>query len=125
MAGRWDLKKGLTLPISGKPRQTIEPTPPPQKIALIASDYPGMRPTMEVEEGESVEAGQILFSDKKTDGLRYTAPTSGRVARILRGEKRSFLGVELDVEQRPGREFFRPSQGLETASSDDLRNLLV
>jgi Na+-transporting NADH:ubiquinone oxidoreductase subunit A len=125
MAGRWDLKKGLTLPISGMPRQAIEPTPLPKKIALIASDYPGMRPTMEVEEGESVEAGQALFSDKKTDGLLYTAPASGRVARILRGEKRSFLGVELEVEQRPGREFFRPSQGLEAAGPDDLRHLLV
>ena len=33
---------------------------------------------MAVQEGERVKLGQLLFTDKKTEGVRYTAPCRGR-----------------------------------------------
>jgi Na+-transporting NADH:ubiquinone oxidoreductase subunit A len=56
-----------------------------------------MKPTMEVKEGDVVAKGQILFSDKKTPGVVYTAPAAGTVAEINRGAKRALRGVVIDI----------------------------
>ena len=77
-----NIKKGLDLPISGAPRQAIEEGNAARSVAVLGPDYPGMKPTMEVKEGDVVAKGQILFSDKKTPGVIYTAPAAGTVAEI-------------------------------------------
>ena len=45
-------KRGLDLPISGTPRQAIDNGPVVSKVALVGYDYPGLKPTMEVREGD-------------------------------------------------------------------------
>ena len=52
---------------------------------------------MEVKEGDVVAKGQILFSDKKTPGVIYTAPAAGTVAEINRWAKRALRGVVIDI----------------------------
>ena len=92
-----NIKKGLDLPISGAPRQAIEEGNAARSAAVLGPDYPGMKPTMEVKEGDVVAKGQILFSDKKTPGVVYTAPAAGTVAEINRGAKRALRGVIIDI----------------------------
>ena len=92
-----NIKKGLDLPISGAPRQAIEEGNAARSVAVLGPDYPGMKPTMEVKEGDVVAKGQILFSDKKTPGVIYTAPAAGTVAEINRGAKRALRGVVIDI----------------------------
>ena len=67
-------------------------------MALVGYGYPGLKPTMEVRKGDQVQAGQLVFTDKKTDGIRYTAPGSDRMTTINRGAKRVIesLVIELD-----------------------------
>ncbi len=91
------IKKGLNLPIKGAAPQTPIVSRPTRKIAVLGSDYVGMKPTMAVQEGDEVVAGSLLFTDKKTDGVRYTSPVDGRVSEIRRGAKRALLGVIIDV----------------------------
>ena len=93
-------KRGLDLPISGSPKQTIEDGPTIRQVALVGYDYPGMKPTMEVREGDQVKAGQLIFTDKKTPGVKFTAPASGKVVAVNRGDKRVFesLVVEVDAD---------------------------
>ena len=57
-----NIKKGLDLPISGAPDQTISEGKPVRHVALIGFDYNGMKPTMEVKEGDRVKRGSLLFS---------------------------------------------------------------
>jgi Na+-transporting NADH:ubiquinone oxidoreductase subunit A len=92
------IKKGLDLPISGEPSQTIEDGPPIRRVGLVAEDYVGMRPTLAVREGDRVKAGELLFVDKKNADVRYTSPGSGTVAAIHRGEKRAFLSLVIELE---------------------------
>jgi Na+-transporting NADH:ubiquinone oxidoreductase subunit A len=94
------IKKGLDLPIAGKPAQNIDAGAAVQRVALLAHDYPGMKPTMLVAEGDRVKLGQPLFSDKKNPRVLYTAPGSGVVTAINRGERRAFISlvVALDGE---------------------------
>lgn len=90
-------KRGLDLPISGSPKQTIEDGPDIRQVALVAYDYPGLKPTMEVAEGDRVKAGQLVFTDKKTPGVRYTAPASGTIAAINRGDRRVFESLVVAI----------------------------
>ena len=97
--------KGLDLPIAGEPEHRIDAASPAHRVALLAADYPGMRPTMQVRVGDEVRRGQLLFEDKKTSGVRYTSPASGRVTAIHRGERRAFqsLVIQLDASELSGR----------------------
>jgi Na+-transporting NADH:ubiquinone oxidoreductase subunit A len=92
------IKKGLTLPINGAPRQTIENGPQVGRVALIGQDYVGMKPTMLVAEGDTVKLGQPLFEDKKNPGVIFTSPGSGVVEAINRGAKRALQSVVIRLE---------------------------
>lgn len=92
------LKKGLNVPIGGEPVQEVLAGPPVTRVAVMGDDYPGMKPRMLVQEGDQVRAGQTLFEDKKTPGVRFTSPAAGRVATIRRGAKRRFESIEVVVD---------------------------
>ncbi len=92
------IRRGLDLPISGAPEQTITDGPKVRAVAVIGFDYPGMKPTMAVKVGDKVKLGQLLFTDKKTEGVKYTAPAGGTVSAINRGERRVLQSVVIDVE---------------------------
>ncbi|AVI63706.1 Na(+)-translocating NADH-quinone reductase subunit A [Halomonas sp. GFAJ-1] len=94
-----EVKKGLDLPITGAPEQRIEDARRVRHVAILGTDYVGMKPTMEVQEGDKVKLGQLLFTDKKIDGVRFTAPASGEVIAINRGEKRRLLSVVIKVDE--------------------------
>nr|A6VW08.1 RecName: Full=Na(+)-translocating NADH-quinone reductase subunit A; Short=Na(+)-NQR subunit A; Short=Na(+)-translocating NQR subunit A; AltName: Full=NQR complex subunit A; AltName: Full=NQR-1 subunit A [Marinomonas sp. MWYL1] len=94
----YKITKGLDLPISGAPNQVIETAAAAKTVAVIGPDFHGMKPTMLVKEGDKVKKGQIIFTDKKTEGVNYTAPASGTVIEINRGERRVFQSLVIRVE---------------------------
>ena len=96
--------RGLQVPLAGHPEQVIDRRPSVSRVALVADDYLGMRPTLHVAVGDSVRRGGLLFEDKKMPGVRYTSPAAGTVAAINRGDRRAFqsLVVDLDSEERRG-----------------------
>lgn len=95
------ITKGLDLPIEGAPTQAISAGPPIRQVALVGDDYVEMKPTMAVAEGDRVRLGQVVFSDKKTPGVQFTAPAAGVVTAVNRGAKRKFesLVIEVDGEE--------------------------
>lgn len=119
------IKKGLDVPMSGEPQQQIGESSPVQQVALVGADYIGMKPTMLVNEGDSVALGQPVFSDKKREGVVFTAPGAGRVVAVNRGEKRRFLSlvIELDGDKE---ETFDDFEGrLDSVTSEQARELLL
>ena len=120
------IKRGLDLPITGSPEQRIEDARPARSVALVGFDYHGMKPTMEVQVGDRVQAGQILFSDKKTPGVIFTAPVAGVVSAINRGEKRVLQSVVIDVEGSESIDFGSHSPAaLETLDGQLVRDTLI
>ncbi|MCK7552209.1 Na(+)-translocating NADH-quinone reductase subunit A [Marinobacter goseongensis] len=103
------IKKGLDLPISGAPEQTITDGKAVRHVALIGFDYNGMKPTMAVKEGDRVKRGTLLFTDKKTEGVRYTSPAAGVVKEINRGERRVFQSVVVEIDGDDAETFARYS----------------
>lgn len=103
------IKKGLDLPISGSPAQEIDQAAAVTEVAVVGTDFPGLKPTMEVAEGDTVVKGQLLFTDKKNPGVRYTAPASGKVAAVNRGKKRVFQSLVIEVSDGEETEFSMPN----------------
>lgn len=101
------IKKGLNLPIAGLPEQQVTDGPVIQHVALRGEEYVGMRPSMLVKEGDRVIKGQALFEDKKIPGVLFTAPASGEVVAIHRGERRILQSVVIRVEGDEQRTFAR------------------
>ncbi|ADZ91822.1 Na(+)-translocating NADH-quinone reductase subunit A [Marinomonas mediterranea] len=101
----YKITNGLNLPISGAPNQKIDNAPAAKSVAVIGPDYHGMKPTMLIKEGDKVKKGQVIFTDKKTEGVKYTAPASGVVSTINRGERRMLQSVVIDVEGDDSVEF--------------------
>lgn len=91
------IKKGLTIPITGEPKQVIENGNKVKSVAVLGMDYVGMKPTMLVNKGDTVKLGQILFEDKKNPGVVFTAPGAGIVKGIHRGEKRVLQSVVIEL----------------------------
>ena len=91
-------KRGLDLPLKGKPRQSIQNAAPARQVALLGDDYPDLKPTMAVKSGDPVRKGQLLFTDKKNPQVHYTSPAAGIVTAIERGHKRRLLSVIIDVK---------------------------
>ncbi|MDH2997425.1 NADH:ubiquinone reductase (Na(+)-transporting) subunit A [Pasteurellaceae bacterium LFhippo2] len=91
------IKQGLDLPIAGKPEQVIHNGNTVSEVAVLGEEYVGMRPSMKVREGDVVKKGQVLFEDKKNPGVVFTAPASGTVVAINRGEKRVLQSVVIQV----------------------------
>ena len=101
--------KGLDIPLAGRPRHDICEGAPVGRVAVLGPDYVGMRPTMAVAEGDEVRLGQVLFEDKKTPGVLYTAPGAGRVAAINRGAKRALMSVVIELSGDAEETFARPA----------------
>lgn len=119
------IKRGLDLPITGAPAQRIEAARPVRSVALVGFDYHGMKPTMQVQVGDRVRLGQVLFSDKKTPGVNYTAPAAGIVSAIHRGEQRVLQSVVIDVDGDEQLTFARyPAERLEALEEGQVRDNL-
>ena len=81
---------------------------------------------MAVQVGDIVKKGQLLFTDKKCEGVRYTAPAGGRVAAINRGAKRAFQSIVIEVDGDEAETF--PQHTPESAralSADDIKEQLI
>jgi len=99
------IKRGLDVPISGLPEQVIKDGPRIRSVAVLGGDYVGMKPTMSIVVGDKVKKGQLLFTDKKNPGVRYTAPAGGTISAINRGHMRVLISVVIDVEGEESVEF--------------------
>jgi Na+-transporting NADH:ubiquinone oxidoreductase subunit A len=100
------IKKGLDLPLVGEPEQTIDHDGGVvRSVALLGLDYVGLKPSMQVSEGDRVKLGDVIFSDKKYPQIRFTSPGCGIVKAIHRGEKRVLQSVVIELEGDESIEF--------------------
>ncbi len=90
------LKKGFDINLSGKATLRLTQTEQPETFAIKPTDFYGIyMPKVVVNEGDIVKAGSPLFHDKKNENIIFTAPVSGEVVEIKRGERRKLLEVKI------------------------------
>ncbi|MBN0987133.1 Na(+)-translocating NADH-quinone reductase subunit A [Amphritea pacifica] len=120
------IKQGLDLPITGAPEQTVSAAVEVKSVAVIGFDYPGMKPTMRVKVGDRVKLGQVIFSDKKTEGVDFTAPAAGVIKEINRGDRRVLQSVVVEVDGNEAEQFskYEVSQ-LSSLTAEQVQDNLV
>jgi len=120
------ISKGLDLPITGAPEQTISDGQAVKTVAVLGPDYVGMKPSMSVKVGDQVKLGQQLFTDKKTAGVKYTAPGCGEVVAVNRGQRRVLQSVVIKLNGTDAESFDSYSEAeLEGLDRDKVVNNLV
>ena len=121
----FDIDKGLDIPLGGRPEHTVTSSRPVHFVALVGDDYPGMKPTMLVAPGDKVRCGQPVFTDKKNQGVIFTAPGSGEIAAVNRGPKRKFESLIIELNDEPPVSFCPEGSDAADFSQNQLRKLLV
>ena len=120
------IKKGLDIPIKGEATHTIIPGKRVKTVAILGDDYIGMKPTMLVNEGDSVVCGQLLFTDKKNEGIKFTAPGAGTIRAINRGEKRRFESLIIELAGDTSHRFLTDEQcASSTLTAQQIRETLI
>ena len=90
------LKKGFDINLLGKASLKLEQNVQSDTFAIKPTDFHGIYlPKVVVSEGDLVKAGSPLFHDKRNENFMFTAPVSGEVVEIKRGEKRKLLEVKI------------------------------
>ncbi len=84
------LSKGFTINLLGEATD-VDHQRSVQRFAISPKDFIEMSPIpkVEVEVGQEVKAGDVIFFDKKRPEIKYVSPVSGEVIEINRAEKRS------------------------------------
>jgi len=102
------IRKGHDLALAGVPEKRLENLSRPLEVDLFPSDFRGLKPRMLVREGDRVEAGSPVFFDKRFPDVMFTAPASGMITSVIRGERRVLERITIDVDHRERfREFTR------------------
>ena len=94
------LKKGLDINLKGQAEKTVEKTVSPTFISIKPSDFPCVKPHLEVRQGDKVKAGDVLFTDKFRPEIRFCSPVSGEVAEIRRAERRRITDVIVKADSQ-------------------------
>ena len=81
------IRKGLDIKLLGEASKTVVEKAT-NYFALKPTDFRGVIPKLDVQEGDRVKAGSVLFHDKNNERLLFTSPVSGSVVQIKRGPKR-------------------------------------
>ena len=90
------IKKGLDIPLDGRPELTGQEVPSPRLLAFYPADFQFERARAPVEEGQKVRRGDILFYDRKNELLKFRSPVAGRVQSIAIGARRTIERIVIE-----------------------------
>ena len=119
------IHKGLDIPLEGEPEQKIYLGPRVSSVAVLGPDYNGMKPSMVVQVNDRIKKGQQLFTCKKRGGVSYTAPGSGVVKAIHRGEKRVFEALVIELDDVEEAVSFPPILDFSAIASGEVERTLL
>lgn len=116
------LSKGFKPRLVGMPDTSLITLPYPSSIGLSAMDIPYIRPKLLVKENDPVKTGMPLFLDKRDPSIQYVSPATGKVKKILFGERRRLMEIIISPDRADDFILFEPlsRSGLAGLSPQDL-----
>ncbi|MFJ1429982.1 Na(+)-translocating NADH-quinone reductase subunit A [Capnocytophaga canimorsus] len=95
------IRKGLDIHLEGEAEKITRQLPLAKMYGLKPSDFHSVVPKLIAKEGTEVKAGEAVFHDKKDERVLFPSPVSGKIAEIVRGERRKVLEIKIlpDTEQ--------------------------
>ncbi|MEA4948035.1 MAG: Na(+)-translocating NADH-quinone reductase subunit A [Petrimonas sp.] len=124
MANRIKIKKGLQIPLLGKPEETFRGEITSEYVQVCPEDFQGITPKLKVKVGDTVKAGQALFFSKMYPDMMFASPASGTVTAIDRGEKRRILNVTVKADRENVYEDYGKKE-IATLSAEEIKKALL
>lgn len=116
-----NIKKGLDIPILGKPEGDIrlfsssgQVHTPIKQIALNLSEFEDLRFTLLAKVGDKVRIGDPIAEDRLCPGRLFVSPASGTLTDIRRGLKRALHDIVIDIDPSETYKQFGPLDPLHT-----------
>lgn len=107
----FQIKQGRDIKLKGAAPKEIVTLSLPRQVAVVPSDFKGIKASLCVKVNDAVKVGTPLFEDKHCPEIRIVSPVSGRVVAIDRGDKRFLQDILLESDGRqeavPQRRFSR------------------
>lgn len=118
--------RGHDILLEGEAKATVTMGDHVKTFGVLPPNFIGISPIpkVEVEVGQNVKAGDILFYDKKRPAVKYAAPVSGEVIEINRGAKRSIAEIVILADKELQYRTL-PAIDLETVSREALVEFLL
>lgn len=95
---RVKIKKGLDIPLKGRPAQVISDTNDVGTVALLGPDIIGLEASITVQTGQPVRLGETLFTDRQNPAVQFTSPGAGEVFAINRGTRRALQSIVIRLD---------------------------
>ena len=124
MGKRIRTKKGLNIPLVGTAEKNIQKTALTKFYAVKPPDFFYFIPKIVAKPETKVKAGDILFYNKFSPEITVTAPVSGTVKEVLRGEKRKILEVIIEADSTIDYKGFQVPD-LALGSRDEVKKVLM
>jgi len=119
------LKKGLNIPLKGKPLDFWISSDPVAEVGICPDDFISLTPKPLIKENEKIKAGSPLFFDKDRPEIIISSPVSGTVKQILRGPKRKieYFIIEADANIEYDDRF--SSINFDSLSPEEIKDFLL
>ena len=91
------IRKGHDLQISGLPDETIQEKIKSEIVAILPTDFRGIKPKLIVKEGDDVKIGSPLFFNKVNPDIKWGSPACGTVKTIEYGPRRIIQKIEIQL----------------------------
>jgi len=82
------IKRGYDVPVTGAAERAVVDAPRPRTVSLRPNEFRGIKPKIEVDEGDAVSIGTPLFHDRARPEIRFPSPGSGKVEEVRYGRRR-------------------------------------
>ena len=121
------IKKGYSPKIKGGPTPALEELANPARVAVLPERIPFLKPRLQVNIGDPVKIGSVLFVDKRNTDLKFLSPGGGRVAQINFGPRRIVKEIVIDLDEKEQYEEFEMigDEKLAEIEAEKLVNLLM
>lgn len=124
MVKKVKLKQGLDIAIEGHAAKLTGSCMQPDVYAIVPDHFAGITPKIDVKEGQKVKAGDPIFHDKTFVEMNFTAPVSGEILGINRGERRKVLSITIKADAKTEYAKFE-TDNLSTMNGDEVKSMLL
>ena len=123
----FQIKQGRDIKLKGAAPKEIVTLSLPRQVAVVPSDFKGIKASLCVKVNDAVKVGTPLFEDKHCPEIRIVSPVSGRVAAVDRGDKRFLQDILLEPDGRQEPLVFRKFSAREIPglSKEDVEKTLL
>ncbi len=90
------LKKGLDIPIAGKPAKELRTIENQSIFKIHPVDIKGLKPKLLVKEGDQVKIGTPVLYNKLSEKVKFVSPASGTIKNIQFGPRRVINEISIE-----------------------------